>query len=147
MLIRLLISHLRPYRRLIVIVLALQFVATMATLTLPGLNADIIDKGVLTGDTDYIWRVGGLMLLITAVQVVFAICAVYFGSRAAMGFGRDVRSSLFHRVTDFSAQEVGQLGAPSLITRITNDVTQVQVLVLMTLTLAAAAPITMIGGV
>ena len=147
MLIKLLKSHLAPYKRLIVIVLVLQFVQTMATLTLPSLNADIIDQGVLTGDTAYIWRVGGVMLAITAAQVVFAIGAVYFGSRTAMAFGRDVRSSLFHRVTDYSAQDVATLGAPSLITRITNDVTQVQILVLMTLTLAAAAPITMIGGV
>ena len=147
MLIKLLRSHLAPYKRLIVIVLLLQFVQTMATLTLPSLNADIIDKGVLTGDTGYIWRVGALMLAITAGQVVFAIGAVFFGSKTAMAFGRDVRSSLFHRVTDYSAQDVAHLGAPSLITRITNDVTQVQILVLMTLTLAAAAPITMIGGI
>src|SRR6478735_9644749 len=147
MLIKLLKTHLAPYKRLIVIVLLLQFVQTMATLTLPSLNADIIDKGVLTGDTAYIWSIGALMLAITAAQVVFAIGAVYFGSRTAMAFGRDVRSSLFHRVTDYSAQDVAVLGAPSLITRITNDVTQVQVLVLMTLTLAIAAPITMIGGI
>ena len=102
---------------------------------------------MLTGDTDYIWRVGGLMLLITFVQVVFAIAAVYFGARVAMAFGRDVRGALFHRVTDFSAQDVAAHGAPSLITRITNDVTQVQILVLMSCTLLVAAPITIVGGV
>ena len=87
------------------------------------------------------------MLLVTFVQVVFAIAAVYFGARAAMAFGRDVRGALFHRVTDFSAQDVAHFGAPSLITRITNDVTQVQILVLMSCTLLVAAPITIVGGV
>ncbi|MGH8921737.1 MAG: ABC transporter permease, partial [Actinomycetes bacterium] len=147
MLIRLLATHLRRYRGLLIAVVGLQFVQTMATLFLPTLNADIIDKGVLTGNTGYIWRLGGLMLLVAAVQVVFAIAATYFGSKAAMGFGRDVRRGLFHRVTDFSAQEVGQFGAPSLITRITNDVQQVQILVVMVCTLFVAAPIMLIGGV
>ena len=114
---------------------------------LPGLNADIIDKGIATGDTGYIWRVGVVMLGVTLVQVVFAIGAVYYGSRTAMGFGRDVRSDLFHQVTAFSAQEVGEFGAPSLITRITNDVQQVQMLVLMSCTLLVAAPITAVGGI
>ncbi|MGH8918651.1 MAG: ABC transporter ATP-binding protein, partial [Actinomycetes bacterium] len=103
--------------------------------------------GVLTGNTGYIWRLGGIMLLVAAVQVAFAITATYFGSKAAMGFGRDVRSRLFHRVTDFSAQEVGRFGAPSLITRITNDVQQVQILVVMVCTLFVAAPIMLVGGV
>jgi ATP-binding cassette subfamily B multidrug efflux pump len=119
----------------------------MATLLLPTLNADVVDKGILTGDTGYIWRIGAIMVVITFVQVVFAIAATYFGARAAMGFGRDVRSALFHRVTDFSAQEVGHFGAPSLITRITNDVQQVQILVVMVCTLFVAAPITLVGGV
>ena len=147
MLIRLLATYLRRYRKLLIAVLVLQFVQTMATLFLPTLNADIIDKGVLTHDTGYIWRLGGVMLAITAVQVVFAITATYAGSKAAMGFGRDVRRGLFHRVTDFSAQEVGLFGAPSLITRITNDVTQVQILVVMASTLFVAAPIMLVGGV
>ncbi len=120
---------------------------TAAVLYLPTLNADIIDKGVLTGDTAYIWKVGSLMLLVTLVQVAFAIGAVYFGSKAAMAFGRDVRKGLFHKVTGFSTQEVASFGAPSLITRITNDVQQVQMLVLMSCTLLVAAPITIIGGV
>ena len=147
MLSRLLRSHLRPYVRLLGYVVALQIVATMATLTLPNLNADIIDNGVITGDTAYIYRVGALMLVITAVQVCFAVGATYFGSKAAMAFGRDVRGGLFERVTGFSAQEVGHFGAPSLITRITNDVTQVQVLVVMGCTMLIAAPITIVGGV
>ncbi len=147
MLIRLLKTFLARYRNQLLIVLALTFVQAMCTLFLPALNADIIDKGVVTGDTDYIWKTGGFMLLITVVQVGFAIAAVYFGARVAMAFGRDVREALFHRVTDFSAQDVATFGAPSLITRITNDVTQVQMLVLMSCTLLIAAPITIVGGV
>jgi ATP-binding cassette, subfamily B, multidrug efflux pump len=147
MLLRLLRTNLLAYRKLLLVVVGLTFVQTMATLTLPTLNADIIDKGVLTGDTDYIWRLGGIMLAVTCVQVVFAISAVYYGARVAMAFGRDVRRDLFHRVTDFSAQDVASLGAPSLITRITNDVQQVQILVLMSCTLLIAAPITIVGGV
>jgi len=147
MLIRLLRKFLGPYRRTLLLVLALTLVQVTCTLILPTLNADIIDKGVLTGDTDYIWRLGGVMLAITLVQVLFAIAAVYFGARVAMAFGRDVRQALFHRVTSFSAQDVARFGAPSLITRITNDVQQVQILVLMSCTLLLAAPITIIGGV
>ena len=146
MLIRLLRTYLLRYRGLLLVVLALTFVQTMGTLFLPSLNADIIDKGVATGNTDYIWRTGGLMLVVTCVQIVFAIAAVFYGARVAMAFGRDVRGALFHRVTDFSAQDVAAFGAPSLITRITNDVTQVQVLVLMSCTLLVAAPITIVGG-
>jgi ATP-binding cassette, subfamily B, multidrug efflux pump len=147
MLIRLIRDHLRPYRKVLLAVLVLQFVQTAAVLFLPTLNADIIDKGVAQGDTDYIWRVGSLMLLVTLGQMVFAIGAVYFAARAAMSFGRDVRRNLFHRVTGFSAQEVDHFGAPSLITRITNDVQQVQMLVLLSLTFLVAAPITIVGGV
>src|SRR5262245_41466979 len=147
MLIRLLRKFLGPYRRTLLLVLALTAVQVTCTLILPTLNADIIDKGVLTGDTAYIWRVGAIMLGVTFVQVVFAVIAVYFGARVAMAFGRDVRTALFHRVTDFSAQDVGRFGAPSLITRITNDVQQVQILVLMSCTLMLAAPFTILGGV
>ncbi|WP_410050984.1 ABC transporter ATP-binding protein [Acidiferrimicrobium sp. IK] len=147
MLLRLLTTHLRRYRGLLAAAVALQFVQTMATLFLPTLNADIIDKGVLTKNTGYIWRLGGVMLVVAAGQVAFSIAATYFGAKAAMGFGRDVRGGLFHRVTGFSAREVGQFGAPSLITRITNDVQQVQILVVMTLTLFVAAPIMLVGGI
>ncbi|HUP84585.1 MAG TPA: ABC transporter ATP-binding protein [Acidimicrobiales bacterium] len=146
MLIRVLRAHLRPYRRLLLAVILLQSVQAVASLYLPTLNARVIDEGVIPHDTGYIWRVGMIMLLVTLVQVTFNIVAVYFGSRAAMGFGRDVRSSLFHRVTEFSAREVNVFGAPSLITRITNDVQQVQMLVTMTLTMLISAPITIIGG-
>lgn len=147
MLIRLLKTYLGKYRWLLVAVVSLQLVQTIASLYLPGLNAKIVDKGIALGDTGYIWSIGLLMLGVTVIQVFFAIGAVYFGSRAAMGFGRDVRNGLFHRVTDFSTQEVNLFGAPSLITRITNDVQQVQMLVLMTCTLLVAAPITIVGGV
>ncbi len=147
MLIRVLRTYLAPYKAAIVVLLVLQTVQTIAVLFLPALNADIIDNGVITGDTAYIWRVGGLMLLVALVQVVFAVGAVFVGSKVSMAFGRDVRGALFHRVTGFSAQDVSQFGAPSLITRITNDVTQVQMLVQMTATLLIAAPIMIVGGV
>jgi ATP-binding cassette subfamily B protein len=147
MLLRLLRSHLRAYRKELWLVVAFQTVQTVATLLLPSINADIIDKGVVRGDTNYIWSQGALMLFVTLVQVGFAILAVYYGSRAAMGFGRDVRRTLFHTVTDYSAREVAHFGAPSLITRITNDVQQVQMLVQMTCTLLIAAPIMIVGGV
>jgi ATP-binding cassette, subfamily B, multidrug efflux pump len=144
---RLLRSHLmRPYRGLLMIIVILQAVQALASLYLPTLNADLIDKGVLQGDNGYIRSVGMAMLGVTLIQVVFSVGAVYYSARVAMGFGRDVRGDLFHRVTDFSAREVNQFGAPSLITRITNDVQQVQMLVVMACTLAVAAPITVIGG-
>lgn len=147
MLVRLLRTYLRPYRWLLLTLLGLQGVQALAGLYLPYLNADVIDKGVMRGDTGYIWRLGGFMLLVTAVQLTFTVLAVYLGSKVAMGFGRDVRDGLFHRVTGFSAREVNRFGAPSLITRITNDVQQVQMLVVMACNLALAAPVTVIGGV
>jgi len=146
-LIRLLRTYLRPYRRDITLVVLFQFIQTIATLYLPTLNADIIDKGVLTGDTGYIMRVGSGMLAITLLQVACSILAVYFGARTAMAVGRDIRGGLFTRVQTFSSREVGQFGAPSLITRTTNDVQQVQMLVLMTFTLVVAAPIMCVGGI
>ncbi|HNM77629.1 MAG TPA: ABC transporter ATP-binding protein [Tepidiformaceae bacterium] len=145
--IRLLTTHLRPYRNWILAVFVLQGIQAVASLFLPSLSADIIDKGVLRGDTHYIWRAGGVMLGVTAIQAAFAISAVYCASRLAMGFGRDVRAALFHRVTSFSAKEVNLFGAPSLITRITNDVQQVQMLIVMTCTMVVAAPITVVFGV
>ena len=139
-------TYLVRYRGALIAVVVLQFMQTLCTLILPGLNADIIDKGIATGDTGYIWRVGAIMLGVTLIQIMFAIGAVYYGSRTAMAFGRDVRSDLFHQVTGFSAQEVGTFGAPTLITRITNDVQQVQMLVLLSCTLLVAAPIAAVGG-
>ncbi|MCW2873864.1 MAG: transporter ATP-binding protein [Streptomyces oryziradicis] len=125
----------------------LQLVQTIATLYLPTLNADIIDNGVVKGDTGYILRLGGIMIAVTVLQVVCALGAVYFGARTSMAVGRDIRASVFDRVQSFSAREVGQFGAPSLITRTTNDVQQVQMLVLMTLTLMVSAPIMCVGGI
>jgi ATP-binding cassette subfamily B protein len=146
MLSKLLTAKLVPYRQVLVAVVVLQAVQSVAGLYLPTLNADIINKGIAQGDTGYIWRMGLVMLLVTLVQVVMSVVAVFYGSRAAMGFGRDTRSDLFHQVNNFSAREVAHFGSPSLITRITNDVTQVQMLVLMTCTLLLAAPFTAIGG-
>jgi ATP-binding cassette subfamily B multidrug efflux pump len=146
-LIRLLREYLRPYRTPLVFVLVLQLVQTLATLYLPTLNADIIDNGVVKGDTGYIVHVGADMLVVTTVQIVCAIGAVYFGARTAMAVGRDLRGAVFHRVQDFSAREVGQFGTPSLITRTTIDVQQVQMLALMTFTLMVSAPIMCVGGI
>ena len=147
MLVRLLRTHLRDYRTPIIIVVLLQLVQTVATLYLPTLNADIIDIGVVNSDTGYILRVGALMLAVSLVQVVCQGGAVFFGARTATALGRDVRSVLFHRVQSFSAREVGRFGVPSLITRSTNDVLQVQMLVVMTLTMMVSAPIMCIGGI
>ncbi|HEY3502399.1 MAG TPA: ABC transporter ATP-binding protein [Actinocatenispora sp.] len=147
MLIRLLRAHLRPYAGALGLVVLFQFIQTLATLYLPTLNANIIDGGVVKGDTGYILRSGGVMLAITLVQVVCAGAAVYFGARTAMALGRDIRSAIFGRVQTFSVREVGQFGAPSLITRTTNDVQQVQMLALLTMTLMVSAPIMCVGGI
>jgi ATP-binding cassette subfamily B protein len=147
MLKRLLSSVLTQYRGLLWLVVGFQLVQALAGLFLPTLNSDIINNGVVKNDVGYIWRMGGIMLLVTLAQVVFSVAAVYVGSKVAMGFGRDVRKRLFHQVNTFSSREVAQFGAPSLITRITNDVQQVQMLVLMTCTLILGAPFTAIGGV
>jgi ATP-binding cassette subfamily B protein len=146
-LIRLLRSGLAPYRGLLTVVVVLQLVGTMASLYLPSLNADIIDQGIARGDTGYILRVGGWMLLVSGIQIVCSIVAVYYGARAAMSFGRDVRAKIFHTVGGFSAREVAQLGAPSLITRSTNDVQQVQMLVVVSCTMMITAPIMCVGGI
>ncbi|MFF3444298.1 ABC transporter ATP-binding protein [Streptosporangium sp. NPDC002721] len=147
MLTRLLRTYLRPYSWALTAVVVLQLVGTIASLYLPSLNADIIDRGVATGDTGYILSAGGWMLLVSLVQIACSVAAVYYGSLAAMGFGRDVRSAVFHQVGGFSAREVSHFGAPSLITRGTNDVQQVQMLVVMTCTMLVAAPIMGVGGI
>lgn len=147
MLIRLLRRYLRRYQTPITIVVALQLVQTIATLYLPTLNADIIDKGVVLGNTNYILKTGGLMIVVTFLQIICASVAVYFGSRTAMAIGRDIRADVFDQVQSFSAREVGRFGAPSLITRTTNDVQQVQMLVLLTFTLMVTAPIMCVGGI
>ncbi|MFI8170727.1 ABC transporter ATP-binding protein [Streptomyces sp. NPDC085931] len=147
MLIRLLRTYLRPYKRPITLLVLLQFLQTCATLYLPTLNADIIDQGVVNGDTGYIMGYGALMIGISLIQVVCNIGAVYYGARTASALGRDVRAAVFDRVQSFSAREVGHFGAPSLITRTTNDVQQVQMLALMTFTLMVSAPIMCVGGI
>ena len=147
MLIKLLREYLRPYRGPITLIVGLQFLATLAMLYLPTLNANIIDTGVLTGNSGYIWRTGGLMLAITLGQIACQICAVYFAARTAMAVGRDLRSAQFRQVQRFSAREIGQIGTPSLITRSTNDVQQVQMLVLMFFVMTVSAPIMMVGSI
>jgi ATP-binding cassette subfamily B protein len=146
-LLRLLRTHLRPYKKPIALLVLLQLLQTCASLYLPTLNADIIDNGVVDRDTGYILRFGALMIAVSVLQVVCNIGAVYYGARTASALGRDVRAAVFERVQSFSAREVGQFGAPSLITRTTNDVQQVQMLVLMAFTLMVSAPIMCVGGI
>jgi ATP-binding cassette, subfamily B, multidrug efflux pump len=139
--------YLRPYALQIVVVLVLLLIQALGNLYLPDLNADIIDNGVVKGDTDYILRVGGLMLAVTAVLGVAAVIGVYLSARVAMGFGRDVRRAVFATVETFSQVEVNTFGPASLITRNTNDVQQVTVVVFMGLTMLVSAPILIIGGI
>ncbi len=147
MLIRLLREYLRPYRRQLLLVMVFQLLQTLATLYLPTLNANIIDKGIALDNQHYIWTTGGVMLVITLAQILCAVVAVYYGARVAMALGRDVRHGVFSRVQQFSDREVNHFGTPSLITRTTNDVQQVQMLAIMTFTLLVSAPIICVGGI
>jgi ABC-type multidrug transport system fused ATPase/permease subunit len=147
MLLRLLRRYAGPYRGPVAVVAAFQMVSTLASLYLPTINAAIIDDGVAKGDTGTIVELGGMMLGVTALQVLCAVGAVYFGSRVGMGFGRDLRSAMFHHVTGLSAEETARFGAPTLLTRTTNDVQQIQVLLQMTCTMLIAAPIMCVGGI
>ncbi|MGH3968961.1 MAG: ABC transporter ATP-binding protein [Mycobacterium sp.] len=147
MLLALLRQYIRPYRALVAALMALQLVSTLASLYLPTLNASIIEDGVATGDTATIVRLGGVMLAVSGLQVLCAVGAVYFGSRAGMGFGRDLRSAMFHHVTTFSAHETARFGPPSLLIRSTNDVRQIQFLVQMASTVLITAPIMCVGGI
>ena len=147
MLLALLRQYVRPYRRLVAAVVALQTVSTMASLYLPTVNASIIDDGVATGNTALIARLGLVMLAVTGLQGACSVGAVYFASRTGMGFGRDLRSALFRRVIGFSETETARFSAPSLLTRTTNDVQQIQVLVQMTATVLVTAPIMCVGGI
>ncbi|AMB39590.1 MULTISPECIES: ABC transporter ATP-binding protein [Paenarthrobacter] len=147
MLVTLIRRYSKPYLPQIVAVLIFQLASTIATLYLPSLNAKIIDEGVSRGDTDFIWRTGALMLAVALGQVLTAIAAVYFGSRTAMAIGRDLRRSVYRQVSSFSAQDVNRFGAPTLITRGTNDVQQVQMLVLMGLNFMVSTPIMCVGGI
>ncbi|MEW1921056.1 ABC transporter ATP-binding protein [Pseudarthrobacter oxydans] len=147
MLWKLLVEYLRPHRTLLLAVVIFQLAQSIASLYLPTLNADIIDEGVAKANIGYILSLGGVMLAITLLQIVCAVIAVYFAAKAAMGVGRDLRGAIFKRVGEFSEQEVTKFGAPSLITRSTNDVQQVQQLVLMSATMLVTAPMLSIGGV
>jgi ATP-binding cassette subfamily B multidrug efflux pump len=147
MLMHLIRQFVRPYVSLVLAVVVLQLASTIAALYLPSLNAQIIDEGVARGDTGYIWNTGIVMLGVSLVQVAAAVAAVYCGSTAAMAVGRDLRRAVFHKVSNFSAREVGRFGAPTLITRGTNDIQQVQMLVLLGLNFMVAAPIMCIGGI
>ncbi len=144
---RLLAQFLRPYAPLVTAVIVLQLAQAIASLFLPTLNASIIDDGVATGDTATIWRLGGVMLLISLLQIGAQIAAIWFGAKTAMSFGRDLREAIFDRGLGFSGREVAIFGAPTLITRNTNDVQQVQMLVLMTATMIVSAPLTAVGGI
>ncbi len=145
--IRLLMKYLKPYTWLVVGVVVLQLVQSVASLFLPTLNARIIDDGVATGNTDLIWQLGLVMLGVSLIQIAGQIGATWFGARSSMAFGRDLRSSIFDSALSFSSREVSKFGAPSLITRNTNDVQQLQQMVLMTAIMIVAAPLTMIGGI
>jgi len=145
--IRLLGRYLRPYTPLLIGVVVLQLVQALAALFLPSLNASIIDNGVAKNDIGYIWQLGGVMLAVSLVQIAAQIGATWFGSRSAMSFGRDLRQDIFDKAISFSSREMNTFGAPTLITRNTNDVQQVQMLVLMTATMIIGAPLMMIGGI
>ncbi|MEO5608717.1 MAG: ABC transporter ATP-binding protein [Ornithinibacter sp.] len=147
MLYRLVRTHLRPYAGLLAVLLALQLAGTLASLYLPSLNGRIIDEGVAVGDTGFIVRAGAAMLAVSLVQIVATISATRIGALSAASMGRDVRAAVFHRVGEFSAQELSRFGAPTLISRSTNDVTQVQQVVYMFLAIMVSAPIMMVGGI
>nr|WP_276537602.1 ABC transporter ATP-binding protein [Corynebacterium phoceense] len=145
--IKLIGRYAKPYTWHILAVLALQAISTAATLYLPSLNADIIDQGVAQGDVPYIWTTGRVMLAVAFVQVIAAVIAVWFGARSAMGLGRDIRAMVFRRVARYSAEDMGHFGTPTLITRGTNDVQQVQMTFMMTMNFMVSAPIMAIGGI
>ena len=140
-------TYLRPYTLQLLLVMGLLLVQAIGNLYLPNLNADIINNGIARGDNDYILRTGGLMLLVTGLLGIAAVIGVYWGARVAMGFGRDVRTAIFSKVETFSQVEVNHFGPASLITRNTNDVQQVQLVVFMGLTILISAPILIVGGV
>ncbi|PIE20853.1 MAG: multidrug ABC transporter ATP-binding protein, partial [Arachnia propionica] len=145
-LVRLIGRNIGPYWGYVALVVLCQTIATAMALYLPTLNARLIDEGVVQGDLDYIWRTGGLMLIFGLVQSLAQIIAVYLGARTAMSLGRQIRAAMFRRTLEFSTQEINHFGAPTLLTRSTNDVQQVQQFVYMSLVLVVGAPITMVGG-
>ncbi|MED3552514.1 ABC transporter ATP-binding protein [Cytobacillus praedii] len=142
-----LLKHLSVYKWIILAVLGLVFIQSMAELFLPTLMADIVDKGVVLGDTPYIWKIGGLMLIVSALGALASVIASYYSSNAAMGLGRDIRRKVFNHVEKFSLQEFDEIGTASLITRTTNDITQIQQVVIMMLRMVVSAPIMLVGGI
>lgn len=147
MLVRLTLRYVRGHLGAVVAVVLLQIVTTIAALSLPTLNAEIVDSGVVVGDIGHIWRVGGLMLAISAVQVTSAITTAYVGARTAMGIGQAIRRDMFHTVQGFGSLEISRFSPPSLITRSTNDVQQIQMVLVMLSTIMVQVPIMMVGGV
>lgn len=147
MLLALLRQYIQPYRRLVAVLMVLQLISNLASLYLPTVNAAIIDEGVAKGDTAAIVRLGIVMLGATGLQVLCSVGAVYFGSRTGMGFGRDLRAAVFEHVLTFSERESARFGAPTLLTRSTNDVRQIQYLVQITATVLVTAPIMCLGGI
>jgi ATP-binding cassette, subfamily B, multidrug efflux pump len=141
-----LLKNLSVYKWFVLAVIGLVFIQSMADLFLPTLMADIIDKGVVKGDVPYIWKLGGFMLLISVIGAIASIIASYYSSKAAMGLGRDIRKKVFNHVGKFSLQEFDEVGTASLITRTTNDITQVQQVVIMMLRMVVSAPIMLVGG-
>src|SRR5437763_14400048 len=133
--------YLNPFRRQLALVVGLLFVQSIANLYLPELNADIINNGVVKGDLDYIWRTGAVMILVTLLFGAASVAGAYWGARVAMGFGRDLRSAVFRQVQTFSQVEVNHFGTPSLMTRSTNDVQQVQQFIVMGLAMLSTAPV------
>jgi len=142
-----LVRNIKPYWKTLIAILVFQAAQATASLSLPTMNADIIDKGVATGDIGYIWTSGGQMLLVSLGQIASSILATYFGARLSMAVGRDLRSGVFNQVGKFSERDLAVFGAPSLITRNTNDVLQIQTLVFMGSTMMLSAPILAVGGV
>ncbi|OBJ06732.1 ABC transporter ATP-binding protein [Mycobacterium sp. 1482292.6] len=147
MLLALLRQYIQPYRRLVAVLMVLQLIGNLASLYLPTVNAAIIDEGVAKGDTTTIVRLGMVMLGVTALQVLCSVGAIYVGSRTGMGFGRDLRAAIFEHVTTFSERETARFGAPTLLTRSTNDVRQIQYLVQISATVLVTAPIMCLGGI
>ncbi|MFJ7935963.1 ABC transporter ATP-binding protein [Sporosarcina sp. NPDC096371] len=141
-----LLKNLSVYKWIVVAILGLVFIQSLADLFLPTLMADIIDKGVVIGDIPYIWKIGGIMLLVAALGAIASVVASYYSSKAAMGLGRDIRRKVFKHVESFSLQDFDEIGTASLITRTTNDITQVQQVVIMMLRMVVSAPIMFVGG-
>src|SRR6266571_5521999 len=142
-----LLRFLKPYRAVLVLIVVLAFAQAMANLYLPNLMADIVDNGIIKGDTDYIWRIGGLMLLVTIGGTIAAVIGIFYSSQVATGLGKIIRAKLFTHVERFSLHEFDTVSTASLITRTTNDTTQVQQVMIVLLNVIITAPFTLIAGV